>query len=182
MRTKPGAAPRKTILSYVLPIGRISALTYTIATLTLSALAVATTLALGQTQLAQITGAAITLAPGPAFFAGCRFADPQSLNCGIWGERTSLALWAGFFWVSFCISSARLRDVGRSRRRLAILYLMLFAAQLAAAAALSYADAARLIPPASLAYAGVVLLAVYWMAHAFLRIWPGRARYIHVGQ
>lgn len=164
-----------TFLAFISPFGRIGVRAYWIATLALSLIAAGVTLALGQAAIAQLVGAAITLAPGPSFFVGCRFAEARTLNCGLWGSLESIALWAVFFWVGFSLAASRLRDAGVGAWRLVLGYFAIFLFQTATAAALSYADAANLLTLFEFALASTASLGAFWLAHALIRVWPGLA-------
>ncbi|MGE3142701.1 MAG: hypothetical protein AB7L65_05225 [Hyphomonadaceae bacterium] len=159
----------------ITPFARIGARAYCMATLALSALALAASFALGQGGAMHWLAAAATLAPGAPFFIGCRFASVQTLTCGLWGPPLSPLLWAGLFWCAFCLSASRLRAAGVCVWRLVGLYALLFAAQAGAAAALSYASAAALLPAPQIGRIGFALTLLYWLAHVLLRVWPARA-------
>lgn len=164
------------LLALLTPFGRIGAGAYWAATIALSLLAAGVTYALGQQAAAQLFGAAITLAPGPSFFVGCRFAQTGALQCGLWGPLEAAALWGMFFWVGFSLAASRLRDAGAPAWRLVLGYFAIFALQAAIAAALSYADAAGLLSLEELALATTGSLGLFWLAHALIRTWPGLAR------
>ncbi len=164
------------LIALFTPFGRIGSRLYWTLTIALSLIAAGVTLLLGQDAPAQLVAAAVTLAPGPSFFVGCRFAQTQALQCGLWGPLQSVVLWAGFFWVGFSLAASRLHDARIARWRLALAYVVLFLLQMAATAGLTYASAAGFLSIEEFAIATVIALGLFWLGHLFIRVWPGLAR------